>query len=81
MPGLTAECFGDRALPLRYAASHVEQLGYEISWIEVDGLSSGARNAAENSLLGTNVLLTLKKFLFMAAGGSSINPKDRPKSL
>jgi hypothetical protein len=49
VPGLAAECFGERALPLRYAARHVEQLGYEVSWIDVDGLSSSARNAAEIS--------------------------------
>jgi hypothetical protein len=34
-------------LPLRSAASHVEQLGYEVTWIDVDGLSSSTRNAAE----------------------------------
>jgi hypothetical protein len=49
VPGLAAECFGERALPLRYAARHVEQLGYEVSWIDVDGLSSSERNAAEIS--------------------------------
>jgi hypothetical protein len=47
VPGLAAECFGDLALPMRFAAQHVEQLGYEVSWINVDGLSSSARNAAE----------------------------------
>jgi hypothetical protein len=47
VPGLAAQCFGERALPLRYAARHVEQLGYEVSWIDVDGLSSSARNATE----------------------------------
>jgi hypothetical protein len=29
------------------AARHVEQLGYEVSWINVDGLSSTTRNATE----------------------------------
>jgi hypothetical protein len=47
VPGLAAECFGESALPLRYAARHVEQLGYEVTWIDVDGLSSSARNAGE----------------------------------
>jgi hypothetical protein len=47
VPGLAAECFGELALPLRFAANHVEQLGYEVSWIDVDGLSSSARNATE----------------------------------
>ena len=47
VPGLAAQCFGERALPLRYAASHVEQLGYEVTWIDVDGLSSSTRNAAK----------------------------------
>jgi hypothetical protein len=47
VPGLAAQCFGDLALPLRYAARHVEQLGYEVSWINVDGLSSSTRNAEE----------------------------------
>lgn len=47
VPGLAAECFGERALPLRYAASHVEHLGYEVTWVDVDGLSSSTRNAAE----------------------------------
>lgn len=27
--------------------SHVEQLGYEVTWIDVDGLSSSTRNAAK----------------------------------
>jgi hypothetical protein len=49
VPGLAAECFGERALPLRYAARHVEQLGYEVTWIDVDGLSSSERNAGEIS--------------------------------
>jgi hypothetical protein len=47
VPGLAAQCFGERALPLRYAASHVERLGYEVTWIDVDGLSSSTRNAAK----------------------------------
>jgi len=47
VPGLAGQCFGERALPLRAAASHVEQLGYEVTWIDVDGLSSSTRNAAE----------------------------------
>jgi hypothetical protein len=48
VPGLAAQCFGERGLPLRAAAaSHVEQLGYEVTWIDVDGLSSSTRNAAE----------------------------------
>ena len=47
VPGLAAECFGELALPLRFAARHVEHLGYEVTWIDVDGLSSTARNAAE----------------------------------
>lgn len=47
VPGLAAQCFGERALPLRAAASHVEQLGYEVTWIDVDGLSSSTRNAAK----------------------------------
>ena len=47
VPGLAAQCFGERALPLRYAASHVEQLGYEVTWIDVDALSSSTRNAAK----------------------------------
>jgi hypothetical protein len=49
VPGLAAQCFGEHALPLRYAARHVDQLGYDVSWIDVDGLSSSARNAAEIS--------------------------------
>ena len=49
VPGLAAECFGELMLPLRYAARHVEQLGYEVSWIDVDGLSSSRRNAGEIS--------------------------------
>lgn len=47
VPGLAAQCFGDLGLPLQYAARHVEQLGYEVSWIDVDGLSSSTRNAVE----------------------------------
>ena len=47
VPGFAAQCFGERALPLRAAASHVEQLGYEVTWIDVDGLSSSTRNAAK----------------------------------
>jgi hypothetical protein len=47
VPGLAAQCFGELALPLRFAARHVEQLGYEVSWIDVDGLSSSSANAAE----------------------------------
>lgn len=47
VPGLAAQCFGELALPLRVAARHVEQLGYEVSWINVDGLSSSSMNAAE----------------------------------
>jgi len=47
VPGLAAECFGELAQPLRFAARHVESLGYEVSWIDVDGLSSSTRNAAE----------------------------------
>jgi hypothetical protein len=47
VPGLAAQCFGELALPLRLAARHVEQLGYEVSWIDVDGLSSTTRNAGE----------------------------------
>jgi hypothetical protein len=47
VPGLAGQCFGELALPLRLAARHVEQLGYEVSRIDVDGLSSSARNAAE----------------------------------
>lgn len=47
VPGLAAECFGELALPLRHAARHVEQLGYEVGRIDVDGLSSSAHNAAE----------------------------------
>jgi hypothetical protein len=47
VPGLAGQCFGELALPLRLAGRHVEQLGYEVSWIDVDGLSSSARNAAE----------------------------------
>src|ERR687891_974881 len=35
VPGLAAECFGESALPLRHAARHVEQLGYEVTWIDV----------------------------------------------
>lgn len=45
--GLAAECLGETARPLRYAARHVEQLGYEVSWLKVDGLSSSTRNATE----------------------------------
>jgi hypothetical protein len=45
--GLAAECIGERARPLRYAARHVQQLGYEVTWIVVDGLSSSARNATQ----------------------------------
>jgi hypothetical protein len=47
VPGLVAQCFGELALPLRLAARHVEQLGYGVTWIDVDGLSSSARNATE----------------------------------
>jgi hypothetical protein len=47
VPGLAAQCFGELALPLRLAARHVEQLGYEVSCINVDGLSSTTRNATE----------------------------------
>jgi hypothetical protein len=47
VPGLAAECFGVLALPMRFAAAHVEKLGYEVSWMDVDGLSSSAHNAAE----------------------------------
>jgi hypothetical protein len=47
VPGLAAQCLGELALPLRFAARHVEQLGYEVAWIDVDGLSSSARNATE----------------------------------
>jgi hypothetical protein len=46
VPGLTAECFGALATPLPPAARHVEQLGYETSWVEVAGLASSAQNAA-----------------------------------
>jgi hypothetical protein len=46
VPGLTAECFGALATPLPLAARHVEQLGYETSWVEVAGLASSAQNAA-----------------------------------
>jgi hypothetical protein len=46
VPGLIAQCFGELALPLRVAARHVERLGYQVGWIDVDGLSSSARNAA-----------------------------------
>jgi hypothetical protein len=49
VPGLAAQCFGELALPLRFAARHVEQLGYEVSWIDVDGLSSSLANAAQIS--------------------------------
>jgi hypothetical protein len=49
VPGLAAQCFGEWTLPLRDAARHVEQLGYEVSWIDVDGLSSSRRNAGEIS--------------------------------
>ena len=47
VPGLAAQCFGDLGRPLPLAARHVEGLGYEVSWIDVDGLSSSTRNAAE----------------------------------
>lgn len=47
VPGLAAQCLGDLGLPLRDAARHVERLGYEVTWIDVDGLSSSTRNAAE----------------------------------
>ena len=33
VPGFAAQCFGERALPLRSTASHVKQLGYEATWI------------------------------------------------
>ncbi len=47
VPGLAAQCVGEQAIPLRSAWQHVEQLGYEVSVINVDGLSSSERNAAE----------------------------------
>jgi hypothetical protein len=47
VPGLAAQCFGEQGTPLRLASRHVEQLGYEVSVINVDGLSSSQRNAAE----------------------------------
>jgi hypothetical protein len=47
VPGLAAACFGDLAQPLRDAAGHVEQLGYEVSWIDVDALSSSGHNAEQ----------------------------------
>jgi hypothetical protein len=49
VPGLAAQCFGELALPLRFAARHAEKLGYQVSWIDVDGLSSSSRNAAKIS--------------------------------
>ena len=47
VPGLAQQCFGEQGAPLRFAARHVEALGYEVSVINVDGLSSSQRNAAE----------------------------------
>jgi hypothetical protein len=47
VPGLAAQCFGETARPLRFAPRHVEQLGYQVSWIDVDGLSGSDRNAAQ----------------------------------
>jgi hypothetical protein len=47
VPGLAASCFGELAVPLTHAADHVEQLRYEVSWIDVDALSSSTRNATE----------------------------------
>ena len=54
VPGLGEQCFGEIAKPLRFAAHHVKQLGYKVSWIDVDGLSSSERNAAEirDAILG-----------------------------
>ena len=49
VPGLAAQCFGELALPLRVAARHVKRLGYQVSWIDVDGLSSSSTNAAQIS--------------------------------
>jgi hypothetical protein len=47
VPGLAAQCFGELALPLRFAARHARHLGYEVSWLDVDGLSSSSTNAAK----------------------------------
>jgi hypothetical protein len=47
VPGLAAQCVGEQAIPLRLAWRHVERLGYEVSVINVDGLSSSERNAAQ----------------------------------
>jgi hypothetical protein len=47
VPGLAAQCFGEEGVPLRLAARHVEQLGYQVSVLNVDGLSSSERNAGE----------------------------------
>jgi hypothetical protein len=47
VPGLAEQCLGELALPLSFAARHVERLGYEVGWIDVDGLSSSTRNAGE----------------------------------
>jgi hypothetical protein len=47
VPGLAAQCVGEQAIPLRLAWQHVERLGYEVSVINVDGLSSSERNAAQ----------------------------------
>jgi len=47
VPGLAAECFGELARPLRLAARYVRELGYEVGWIDVDGLSGSTHNAVE----------------------------------
>ena len=46
VPGQTAACPGELGRPLRLAARHLIGLGYRVDWIEVDGSSSSADNAA-----------------------------------
>jgi hypothetical protein len=45
VPGLAAACAGEVTRPLRLAARHVEALGYQVGWLEVDGRPSSADNA------------------------------------
>jgi len=44
--GLGWECFKNYVNPQMTAATHLAQLGHEVSFIEVDSLSSSARNAS-----------------------------------
>jgi len=52
--GLGAECFADLIQPYQFALEHLRSLGYGTSYIEVDGLSSSARNGQQirDAILG-----------------------------